>query len=49
MERSIEALLTPIRAPDRQKIEHELEDLLSTAGTSDKKNAVRAKEHELEV
>ena len=31
MERSIEAILIPIRAPDRQKIEQELEDIRKAA------------------
>ena len=50
MERSIEAILIPVRAPDRQKIEQELEDIREAAETDDnKKNEQKAKEHELEV
>ena len=50
MERSIEAILTPVRAPDRQKIEQELEDIRKAAETDDsKKDGQRAKERELEV
>lgn len=50
MERSIEAILTPIRAPDRQKIEKELEDLKAAAESdADKKQEQTAKEHELRM
>ena len=50
MERSIEAILTPIRAPDRQKIEQELEDIRRAAETDDSKKAQRVeKERELET
>ena len=37
MERSIEAVLTPVRAPDRQKLEQELEDIKRSAETDDSK------------
>lgn len=49
MERSVEAILTPVRAPDRQRIEQELEDIRKVAESDDsKKKEQMAKEHELE-
>jgi len=48
MERSIEAILTPVRAPDRQKIEQELEDIKRDAKNDDSKKDLQiAKEREL--
>jgi hypothetical protein len=50
MERSIEAILTPVRAPDRQKLKQELDDLRKAAETDiSKKAAQRVKECELET
>jgi hypothetical protein len=50
MERSIEAILTPVRAPDRQKIEQELTDIKKAAETDDsKKEAQIEKERELQT
>jgi hypothetical protein len=50
MERSIEAILTPVRAPDRQKIEQELEDIKNAAETDDSKKGDQIKkERELET
>lgn len=50
MERSIEAILTPIRSPDRQKIEQELQTLKLAAETDDsKKRELTDKEHELQT
>lgn len=49
MERSVEAILIPVRAPDRQRIEQELEDLRKAVKTDDSKNnELRIKERELE-
>jgi len=49
MERSVEAILIPVRAPDRQKIEQELEDIRKAAQTDDsKKDAQLIKERELQ-
>ncbi len=46
MERSIEAILIPVRAPDRQKLEQELEDI----GTDDSKKGKQIeKERELQT
>jgi hypothetical protein len=48
MERSIEAILTPIRAPDRQIIEQELEDIeRASENDDDKKQQQIIKEREL--
>ena len=50
MERSIEAILTPVRVPDRQKIERELEDCQRAAKTDEtKKKDVIAKQRELDT
>ncbi len=50
MERSIEAILTPVRVPDRQKIERDLEDCQRAAKTDETKaNDVIAKQRELET
>jgi hypothetical protein len=50
MERAIDAILTPIRAPDRQRIERELEDIRKDAEIDDsKKKEQKEKERELEV
>ena len=50
MERSIEAILTPIRAPDRQKIEQELEGIKRAAETDDSEKGEQIKkEHELQL
>lgn len=50
MERSIEAILTPIRAPDRSRIEKELEDIKNAAGSDEHKKQEQAeKEHELKM
>ena len=49
MERSIEAILTPVRAPDRQKIEQELEDIKRAVETDDSKKGKQIeKERELQ-
>ncbi len=49
MERSVEAILIPVRAPDRQKIEQELEDIREAAQTDEsKKEEQRIKERELQ-
>lgn len=50
MERSVEAILIPVRTPDRQKIEQELEDIriLSVINENEKYD-LRSKERELEV
>jgi hypothetical protein len=48
MERSIEAILTPVRVPDRQKIERELEDCEREAKNDESKESeVIAKQREL--
>ena len=50
MERSIEAILTPIRAHDRQQIKKELDDILKLPETtSDRQEQIRSKEHELQM
>ena len=50
MERSIDAILTPVRAPDRQKIEQELEDIKRAAETDDSKKGEQIqKERELQT
>jgi hypothetical protein len=50
MERAIEAILIPVRAPDRQKIEQELADIKRAAETDDTKKEVQiAKERELAI
>jgi hypothetical protein len=50
MERSIEAILTPVRVPDRQKIERELEDCQRAAETDESRtNDVIAKQRELDT
>lgn len=47
MERSIEAILIPIRAPDRQKIEQELSELKRTAEADNNKQDIQKKEWDL--
>lgn len=50
IERAIEAILIPVRAPDRQKIEQELADIKRAAETDDTKKEVQiAKERELAI
>jgi hypothetical protein len=50
MERSIEAILTPVRVPDRQKIERDLEDYKREAKTDETKiKDVIAKQRELDT
>jgi len=50
MERSIEAILTPVRVPNRQKIERELEDYQREATADEtKKQDVIAKKRELDT
>ena len=50
MERSIEAILTPVRAPDRQKIEQELEDIkIAVENDDSKKGEQIEKERELQT
>lgn len=50
MERSIEAILTPVRVPDRQKIERELEDCQRAAKTDEARTQdAIAKQRELDT
>jgi hypothetical protein len=57
MERTIEAILSPIRSPDRQKIEHDIEDLKQeienltpiSQSCAGKKKALMDKQHALDL
>jgi hypothetical protein len=57
MERTVETLLTPVRAPDRQKIEHAIEDLKKeieelkgkTQSTDSKDKELHMQQHELDI
>jgi hypothetical protein len=57
MERTVEAILSPIRSPDRQKIEHDIEDIKhnierlnnSSQPDVDEQRALLDKQHDLDL